>query len=302
MDELPGAGNTHLLAPVVGGKRRVFCCHRATLSGVHVPNSLPAVAECIAALVPRIEIDVRFLADDGMLVFHDAELDDDTTATGLVGALDTAAARRLRFRRDESVPVSFLEDVVEALKGSATLLQVDLKLMPTMSRDRVKRLSAALAPIREQVLIGSQAHWNLRPLHDAGYRVALDPTLHWHYNRRREATGLDPARLGLHGLWDDSPVAHLQGTPGHEYVHARIGDLLGLLPATEWMVDFATIEKLATLGAGLGHILAGAGVELAAWTVKDNGRASTGELLGRLFDLGVTTVITDSPATLAGYV
>ena len=54
------------LSPIIAGRRRVFCCHSATLSTNFAPNSLAAVRECVDAGVPRLEIDVQFLADDGM--------------------------------------------------------------------------------------------------------------------------------------------------------------------------------------------------------------------------------------------
>lgn len=301
MSSAPQLASAAALAPLVAGRTRVFCCHRATLSDRFPPNSLPAVAECVAAAVPRLEIDVRFLADDGMVLLHDARLEDHTTGSGPVASLETAALRLLRFRRDESVPVAMLDEVVDTLRGSDTLLQVDLKLMRSISPGRARSLLHSLAPIRDQVLIGSQAHWNLRPLFDAGYRVALDPTLQWHYFPGRTGA-FQPTRLGLHGLWDDAPLAHIPGVPPQQYLAGRMQDLLGLLPASEWMVDHTTIRHLHTLGLSLGDVLAAQGVELAAWTVKDEGRSRTGPLLDSLFGLGVTTVITDAPAQLASHV
>lgn len=301
MSNAPQQNSAGDLAPLVAGRPRVFCCHRATLSGRYPPNSLPAVAECVQAGAPRVEIDVRFLADDGMVVLHDAELDEDTTGSGPVAALDSAAARGLRFRRDDSVGVATLSEVVDLLRGSETLLQVDLKLTRGISAVRARNLAEALAPVRSQVLVGSQAYWNLRPLSAAGYRVALDPTLQWHYFPGRRGD-LYPARLGLHGLWDDAPLAHIPGVEPVPYLRARVEDLLGLLPASEWMVDYATIRYLRALGLNLGEVLQARGVDLAAWTVKDEGRDSTGQLLQDLFALAVTTVISDAPVQLASYV
>jgi glycerophosphoryl diester phosphodiesterase len=289
------------LAPVVGSVRRVFCCHRATLSGAHPPNSLEAVVECVEAGAPRLEIDVRFLADDGMLIFHDSRLDPESTGSGPVAELDSPSARLLRFRADDSVRLAFLEEVADVLRSTETLLQVDLKLMRPISAARLERLATALAPLRDHCLIGSQAHWNTRPLAEAGFRVALDPTLQWHYRPGRSGEGLNPARLGIHGLWDDAPEAHMPGFGAADYVEARVNDLLALCPAVEWMVDYATICHLGALGAPLGHLLGARGVELAAWTVKDAGAAQTRPLLDELCHLGVTTFITDSPLNLAEY-
>lgn len=289
------------LTPVVAGRRRVLCCHRASLDHSAPPNSLEAVRRCVAASVPRLEIDVRWLADDALLVFHDRDLDAETTGTGPVAALTAADVGSIRYLDIDGTPLCLLEDVVAAIEGSDTLLQVDLKGMAMLTPARIERLASVLGPVRGQALVGSQAHWNLRPLRDAGCRVALDPTLQWHYRPGRRGEGLQPASEGIHGLWDDAPLAHVEGVEPAAYVRSRVADILGLVPAEEWMVDYATIRRLAALGVNLGDELAAHGVELAAWTVHDEGPAATAGLARELFDLGVTTIITDAPLAVARY-
>jgi glycerophosphoryl diester phosphodiesterase len=251
--------------------------------------------------VPRLEVDVRFLADDSLLVFHDEDLEAETTAAGPVAALDALRAASVRLRADERTALAFLHEVVDLLSGSDTLLQVDLKGLVTLSPSRLERLAAALQPVREQVLIGSQAHWNLWPLHERGFRVAFDPTLQWHYFPGREGDALSPARVGLHGLWDDSPLAHVAGLRAADYFEARVVELLRLVPASEWMVDRHTLLHLQASGLNLGTRLAAAGVELAAWTLRDEGEDATRTILDRLFSLGAGTIITSAPLALAGY-
>ena len=286
----------------VNGKSRVFCCHKAIFSGAHQPNSLDAVAECIAAGVPRLEIDVQFLADDGMLIFHDRRLDHETTAKGPTRDLTAGNARGVRYTGPGQPPLAFLDQVVDLVRGQGSQLQVDLKVMRPITSDRVRALADALAPVRGQVLIGCQAHWNLRPLAAAGYAIALDPSLHWHYAPGRAGAGLVPAREGLHGLWDDAPIAHISGVEAAAYVGTRIDDLVALAPqAVEWMVDVRTCLRLDELGVPLGQELAGRGIELAAWTIEDEGAAVTSALLRRLFGLGATTIITGSALSLAEY-
>lgn len=300
MTDSTGQGSP--LAPIVMGSRRVFCCHRAGYSRRFPPNSLAAVRECVEAGVPRLEIDVRFLADDGMLIFHDAHLDDETTGSGRVSELDSPAARALRFTSDPSLGPCFLEDVVAAMEGSSTLLQVDLKLMRPISERRLHLLAGAVAPLGARVLVGSQAHWNLRPIQDWGAPVAFDTTLQWHYDAGRTQAGLTPSRRGLHGLWDDAPIAHIPAFGARDYAEARIDDLVGLLPgAVEWMVDIATLRHLGALGVSLGAELAHRGIELAAWTMRDAGPEASTARLRELFALGATTIITDDAAVLAGY-
>jgi glycerophosphoryl diester phosphodiesterase len=284
----------------ISGRHRVICCHRATLSGQLPPNSLAAIEECVAARVPRLEIDVRFLSDDGMLIFHDSDLADETNATGRVDALDTSAARKLRYRAHGDHPVAFLADVVDAMRGRDTLLQVDLKLMRPMSAARELLLARALEPVRDTVLIGTQAHWNLRGLASRGFRVAFDPYLHWYYATERDVDSA-PTRLGVHGFWDDAPLAHIPHATAADYFEQRVRDLIGLLPAAaEWMVGIPTLRRMAEMGFALGHRLEQDGIELAAWTLRDRG-AETAGIFADLFALGATTVIADDAPAVAAY-
>lgn len=277
----------------------MICCHRAVLSGRFPPNSLGAVDECVAAGVPRLEIDVRFLSDDAMLIFHEAELDAETTGSGQVGALERAGAGLLRYLADEDHSLCFLEEVADRVRGSETLLQVDLKLMRPISGARVELLAEVLAPVRDHVLIGSQAHWNLRPFVERGFLVALDPTLQWHYAPGRDPS-LTPTRLGVHGLWDDSPLAGIRHATAREYMDGRIADLVGLLPsAVEWMVDLRTIGYFSSLGFAFGEELAGRGIALAAWTLHDTGPGALRRDIEALVGAGSTTIIADDVPAIA---
>ena len=289
------------LAPIVSGARRVFCCHKAVLSGALVPNSIDAVAECVSANVPRLEIDVQFLADDAMLVYHDNDLVRESNGTGPVIALDRQSASVLRYRRDENVRIAFLEEIVDLVRESDCVLQVDLKLSQPFTRSRLDTFLDALKPLGERALVGSQAYWNVRKVAGQGPAVAIDPTWQWNMFGPLE-DGIGPARQGIFGVWDDSPMAHLRGLAPREYVRGRIDDIAGLLPeATEWMVDWQTILHISQLGESLGTLLAEKNIGLTAWTVRDRGPEVTGPLLKMLFALGATTIITDNAARLATY-
>ncbi len=283
--------------PFIDGRRRVVCCHSATLSGRFPPNSIAAVEECVAARVPRLEIDVRFMADDSMLIFHDASLDGSTTSRGVVGALTRENVSTTRYRRDEKHGVCFIEDVVDLLRGTPTLLQVDLKLMRPITAARSAALLAALEPLGQQVIIGSQAHWNLRRL--SGVPLAFDPTLQWHFDPERRFEEAWPKQQGIHGLWDDSPLAGIRHATASDYLEHRVQDLLALFPeAVEWMVDVRTIQHIELLGLNLAERLNRSNCSLAAWTIRERtpGRA---ELVRDLCRLGVETFITDAPRTVA---
>ncbi len=283
------------LAPVVNGVPRVICCHSATLTGRFAPNSLRAVNECVEAGVPRFEIDLQFLADDAMLVFHDASFDGSTTTSGRVADARTEFVRDIIYKSGE--PLCFFDDVVGALEGSETILQVDLKLSRPMSERRRLALQEAIRPLGDRVMVGSQSHWNLRALEVP--RIALDPTLHWAF--AKSPPGI-PHTMGVHGLWDDSPIAGNARFTAMEYLEARMEDIHSILPnASEWMVDFGTVLKMGELGMNLGEALRRRGCALAAWTIhRDVARPR--ELLQRLFGLGVETVITDVPELVGDWV
>jgi hypothetical protein len=284
----------------IAGRRRVICCHRATLSGQFPQNSLAAIKECVAAGVPRLEIDVHFLADDGMIVFHGSDLDHHTAVSGRIEDLDTAAARQLRYTDPGDHPVAFFNETVEVLSSSRTLLQVDLQVLRPLSAVQELLLAEALEPVRDHVLIGSQAHWNLHGFAARGFRVAFDPELQWHYAPEREP-GLVPAGLGVHGFWDDAPLARIPHATVREYFEHRVRDLIGLLPpAVEWMVDIPTLRRMAEMGFNLGDRLLESGIELAAWTLRDRG-PQTSTILADLFALGTTTVIADDAPAVAAY-
>jgi glycerophosphoryl diester phosphodiesterase len=289
-----------LLTPEVGGARRVLCCHRSLFSGDCGANSLAAVRECVAARVPRLEIDVRFLADHAVAVFHDETLDRETDGFGPISVHSRQSLESVRYR-DCGEGITYLEEIAAEIAGSDTLLQVDLKPLLPISPPQAEALALALQPIAGHTLVGSAAHWNLRPLAALGLQVAFDPTLLWNAQAREGGDGRDPARRSHHGFWDDSPLAHLQGLSTPDYIAARIADLLALAPAVEWMVDWRTLFALDDAGCQLGHRLRRHGVALAAWTIKDQGREATLAKLHRLFRLGVETVITDHPRELGLY-
>lgn len=284
------------LAPEVNGRRRVLCCHSARLSGRFPPNALAAVDECVSARVPRLEVDVRFMADDSMVIMHDSVLDYATTGVGRLDGLSRMDLAGIHYKGAEEHPICFLEDVVARVRGSATLLQVDLKAIRPLTAARRMSLIEALKPLRDQVIVGSQAHWNLRAL--GQLPVAFDPTFQWHYSPKRQA-GV-PRTMGVHGLWDDAALAANPYTSAADYVEARICDIRGLLPnAVEWMVDIETALHLRTLGVRLGERLDSEDCSLAVWTLHDEGLELLAPVLHDLFELEARTVITDAPLVVS---
>lgn len=263
------------LRPVISGVERIVCCHKAVLSGRYHPNSLDAVAECVRAGAPRIEVDVHVLRDDSLLVFHDRDLQRETTGYGNVEHLDARSAARLRYA-DGQTPLPFLEQVVDAVQGTSTALHVDLKLHEPLTPARAHRVASLVLPLGKQAVVGSRFHWNLRHLSALGVRVALDPSNEWNaWPPEVQVPGLSP-RVNRHGLRDDSALGHDPALTGEAYVRARIAELSRLLPgAVEWMVDVSTILKLEALCPGFSQLIEATGAVLTAWGIRDEGPART---------------------------
>lgn len=285
------------LRPAVDGHERCFCCHAATLGAGCAPNSLDAVQRCVAAKVPRLEVDVQFTIDDHLVCFHDRRLEGTTNSSGRVSEMSRLALESVAYRGTGS-PLAWLDQVVEVMAGSATVLQVDLKLNRPITPTRVERLEQLLAPLGKRVILGSQSPWNLRKF--SKVPVAFDPTLFLNYTHGRRQAPY-PRQRGLHGFWDDSPLARNPHADVREYLAARVEELIGMVPAAvEWMVDIETVLRMAELDFSLGAELARHGIELAAWTLRDGHPLQP--TLTRLWDAGVTTVITDIPGAAAAAV
>ncbi len=276
----------------LGRGRVVLAAHQGRLTGAETPNSLLSVAACAAAGAARVEVDVTFTRDGEAVVSHEREL--------RVGGRRVPADE---VTSSEVPGLPRLWEVVQLLRASAAVLQVDLKLFRPIRAQEVERLLAVLSPIQPRVLVGSQAHWNLRPLAAAGLAVGFDPTLHFRYVApgapRSWARG-HPKRTGVWGFRDDSPLAQEASASPVAYLEARFTDLLALVPGVaELMVDYGTILRLGELGFALGLELQRRGVALAAWTVREYEGGTTLHLLHRLAELGVSTIITDVPLLLA---
>ncbi len=266
------------------------------------PNSLLAVEACARANVPRLEIDVRFLADDAMLVFHDPVFERLTTLAGVVGQSDRGHASAARLLAFPDGALCFLEDAVAALKHCDTVLHVDLKAGGLLKPRQASALREALSPLGSRALLGTMGHWNLRLLAGSGMRLAFDPTRHLHFASDAGDGRRMPHTLGKFGLWDDSPAAELLDGSFEEYLSTRIDDLVALVPGVcEWMVDIGTLLYCDDQGVPMGDRLAERGIELAAWTMRDVNAEENVYAMRRLFGLGVTTIITDDAEALAGH-
>lgn len=270
------------------GRTAVLACHQGRLRETDPPNALESIAACAAAGALRVEVDVTFTADDVPVLSHDEAF--------------VVAGRKVPARAVSSAEVPEaprLAEAVALLAGRGCVLQVDLKRRGPMTPGEAEALAEVLRPLGTHVIVGSQAHWNLRMLAAQGLTVAFDPALHFRYvppSAPKWWTAGVPRRTGIWGFRDDAAYAGDRGWSFERYLAARLDDLLALVPGcVELMVDIGSILRVGELGVPLGEELAQRGVALAAWTVRHFRGQGTVDLVCRLLELGATTIITDVP-------
>jgi glycerophosphoryl diester phosphodiesterase len=278
------------------GRTRTIACHSANIDGQQVPNSLAAVEACLAAAAPRMEVDLRFLADGTMVAFHDADLHPLTDRSGRLEDTTWEEVGQARLRDSGDMLISRFEEVIARVEGTRTVLHVDLKPMSLLSSAQFDAIATVIRPLGDRVFVGSQASWLLDSLAERGVRTAFDPFRHIHYwpNRPTDETAI-PRGQSRHGFWDDALCGLVANMPATQYAARRVEELVRLVPsATEWMVVQSTIRRFATLGFSLGDALHDRGIALSAWTLHDAGPDLNRKRLLELFELGVDVIIADN--------
>lgn len=281
--------------------------HRCRWADEYPENSLAAILASYRARVRRAEIDLNLLADADFLVTHDLTLDEATTGTGRVDRITRREAERLRFRwrgrvTDHRPPL--LSEVVAAVRAEPypTLLELDLKDLHPLPWPRVEELARTVAPVRDRVIFGSCADWNLRRL------LHVDPTLPVGFNPMayldwspdgpdEENEGLAP---GAYGYFDRHPLARRRYGPAADYLRDRLGGILRLVPgARELHVRLACFERMLDDGfADVVSFCHARGLLVDVWTL-DAGPPGWRERLARAVAAGVDVVTTNTPRALA---
>jgi glycerophosphoryl diester phosphodiesterase len=138
-------------------------------------NTMAAFRNVIDRGVGVIEIDLRGTLDGEVVIMHDETVDRTTDGTGDVTQLTLAQLQALdagvhageQFR-GERVPT--FEEVLELAKASGVMLLLDIKLSPTLDRERIVRLTEAHDAVLN-VIVG------VRSLEDLAEFRALNPNL-----------------------------------------------------------------------------------------------------------------------------
>lgn len=288
----------------VDGRTVALKVHRCLWSGDHPANSLAAITECARAMVARAEIDVQALQGGGFAVLHDDTLDRTTTGSGPVFGLDRGALAELRLRWRGTVTEhrpALLADAVEAIRSAppGTIFELDLKDLGPWPAARVEEFVRTIEPIRERVLLGTGADWNLRRIH------AVDPALPLSFNPDAYLDWLpgdgdaDHLPRGAYGYLDRHPLAGRRDGPVADYLTDRFGGLARLVPgARELHVRLELFERMLDDAVDAAGIIHAAGSLVDVWTL-DAGSPGWQARLQRVLRAGVDLVTTNTAVELA---
>jgi glycerophosphoryl diester phosphodiesterase len=277
-------------------------------SGAFPENSLAAIRDCLTAPVARAEIDFNMLRDGDFLVTHDAHLDSSTTGHGPVRLATRREAAQLHCRwrghvSDHRPPL--LNEVFDLLRAqpSPTVLELDAKDVDPWPYSRVDELARLVEPVRDRVIFGGRADWNLRRLVqvDPRIRVGFNPAFYLDWLPPNVVPDELPGEIGAYGYRDRHPLARARNQAPSDYLWERINALIRLVPgACELHMRLALFEHMQSDGLGdTAHRLRRAGIRVDAWTLD----AGMAEWQGRLTNAvwaGVDIITTNTAQQLAG--
>jgi glycerophosphoryl diester phosphodiesterase len=281
--------------------------HACIWSGEFPENSLPAIKECLTAPVARAEIDINLLRDADFLVTHDSQLDSATTGSGPVRLTTRHEAAQLRCRWrgrvwDQRPPV--LSEVVDQLRDqpSPTVLELDAKDLEVWPWSRAEELARLVEPVRERVIFGGCADWNLRRLVqvDPKIQVGFTPTYYLDWVPPHVQPDDLPGAVGAYGYLDRHILARSRQSAPADYLWDRLSELVRLVPgASEIHMRLSLFERMQADGLGdTAHRFHRLGLRLDLWTLD----ADTPDWQARLTNAvwaGADVVTTNTAQLLA---
>ncbi len=289
------------------GRQVQLKAHGCVWSGEFPENSLAAIRECVMAPVARAEIDINLLRDGDFLVTHDVQLDSATTGSGPVRLTTRQEAAQLRCRWrgqvwDHRPPL--LSDVVDLLRAeeSPTVLELDAKDIDPWPWARVEELARLVEPVRDRVIFGGCADWNLRRLVyvDPRIRVGFTPTFYLDWVPPTAIPDELPGEVGAYGYLDRHPLARARHEPTSDYLWERLSAMVRLVPGiSEMHIRLSLFERMQSDGLGdTTHRLRRAGIRVDVWTL-DAGTPDWQSRLTNAVWAGVDIVTTNTPQRLA---
>jgi glycerophosphoryl diester phosphodiesterase len=282
---------------------KVHCC---LWSGLYPENSLPAIEECYREAVARVEIDLCLLRDADLLVVHDLELDRSTNGVGPVADVTRQEAQRLRLRWEGRLTAErppLLSEVVALIRQQPypSLMELDLKNLQPLPWPRVEELARMVEPVKDRIIFGGIADWNLRRLLqvDPTLPVGFDPAAYLDWVPEGDEADSEGLPRGAYGYLDAHPLAQKRLTPVADYLADRLGGILRLVPGVrEVHLRLSTFERMLDDGVAAVDLFHRHGMLLDVWTL-DAGTPNWETRLARALAAGVDIVTTNTPRALS---
>jgi glycerophosphoryl diester phosphodiesterase len=256
--------------------------------------------------VARAEIDIAMLADEDFLVVHDMDLAGATNGHGRVEDTTRVQAGRLRLTRDGLASMErppLLSDVADAIAREPypTLLELDLKDWKPWPWPRVEELVRLLQPVKDRVIFGGGADWNLRRLQrvDPSLPVGFDFSGYLDWVPAGEPMEPLPGVRGAYGYLDAHPLARKRLGSTADYLRDRLGGVLRLAPgARELHLSLLAAERMLEDGlTDLAELVHHHGMLLDLWTLNA-GTPRWRERLLTALEAGADVITTETPAEL----
>lgn len=273
------------------------------------PNSLETIQASLDAGADCIEIDIMALANDDYLLVHDAELQVETTGKGGVGDCTLEQAQSLYFKKSynkQKYRVPLLSQVIALFKNadSPTRLQIDFKnFFPLLSDEPLERLLRLIDPIRERVLIGSPADWQLRKLQRiAGNSLNIGFDIQFHLDYRSFMKKINPQqppyREGAYGYHDDHLLSLGMIWSTADYLRDRAETLIGHVNGISTLfINHRTLIQCLEDGFDWLDFAESVGLTVKVWTINANDKLAI-KNARRLVEHGARHFISDTPIAL----
>jgi len=289
------------------GRQVQLKAHGCVWSGQFPENSLAAVRDCLTAPVARAEIDFNLLRDGDFLVTHDTHLDAVTTGSGPVRLTTRLEAAQLHCRwrgrvwQDRPPLLSEVVDVMRT-EASPTVMELDAKDVEPWPWARVEQLARLVEPVRDRVIFGGCADWNLRRLMyvDSGLRVGFTPTFYLDWVPPNVVPDELPGVVGAYGYRDAHPLARARMEPTSDYLWERMSAMMRLVPgASEMHIRLSLFEHMQSDGLGdTAHRMHRAGLRVDLWTL-DAGTPDWQARLNNAVWAGADIITTNTPQEIA---
>jgi glycerophosphoryl diester phosphodiesterase len=246
------------------------------------------------------------LRDADFLVVHDLLLDHATNGRGPVVGVTRRESETLRLVHEgrlSSERPPLLSEVIALIGAHSmpTLMELDLKEVEPMPWKRVEELARLVEPVKDRVIFGGIADWNLRRLlHvDGGLAVGFNPAAYLDWEPEGDSEGGHLPR-GAYGYLDAHPLARRRHTSVADYLYDRLGGILHLVPgAREVHLRLAAFERMLEDGMDdAAEVFHRHGLALDVWTL-DAGTPRWHERLARALAAGVDIITTNTARALA---